>query len=283
MVDIWGTIAGLRQPEYTGENRCLPCTVLNALIVGCTAAVIGAIASPIVGVAALGAGLLVVYLRGYLIPGTPRLTAAYVPDVVLRPFGKEFSQSTATGGEGSADRPPADGGLERLERTGILVGPVDGESVHLSPGVRDAWHERIDAHEGGPSAEAVADALGAAEATRMGDASFVLDGERRVSWESRAALIADLAAAAELRTRLPEWPRLESSTRITLLTAVRGFLQHCPECGGEVTAYRDRIAHCCRPSRTVIRATCRDCSTPLLDRPVPDERIAPPPIDDDTS
>ncbi|TKX73588.1 hypothetical protein EXE46_13545 [Halorubrum sp. GN11_10-6_MGM] len=77
----------IREPEYTGENRCVPCTVLNgvlAVALTAAAAVFGPVAAAVVLTASLGS----IYYRGYLVPGTPELTKRYLPDRVLRVFGK---------------------------------------------------------------------------------------------------------------------------------------------------------------------------------------------------
>ena len=77
----------IREPEYTGENRCVPCTVLNVVLaVALTAAT--AVFGPVVAAVVLVASLGSIYYRGYLVPGTPELTKRYLPDRVLRLFGK---------------------------------------------------------------------------------------------------------------------------------------------------------------------------------------------------
>jgi len=86
----------LRQPEYTGENRCEPCTVLNIAI----AMILGsAIArkSKLGGILGFGISVGLIYLRGYLVPGTPTLTERYLPAEVLRWFGKDPEPELATG------------------------------------------------------------------------------------------------------------------------------------------------------------------------------------------
>ncbi|WP_222915442.1 hypothetical protein [Natrinema sp. SYSU A 869] len=96
----------LKQPKYTGENRCEPCTVLNLLI----AAVVGSVIarkSRLGGVLAVGVSIALIYLRGYLVPGTPTLTKRYLPPEILRWFGKEPDQAIASGlgAVDSTDRP----------------------------------------------------------------------------------------------------------------------------------------------------------------------------------
>ncbi|OAQ53128.1 hypothetical protein HTG_09860 [Natrinema mahii] len=93
----------LRQPEYTGDNRCEPCTVLNLVI----AAILGSIVarkSRLGGLVAVGVSIALIYFRGYLVPGTPTLTKRYLPPAVLRWFGKDPEPAVASG-LGSGDGP----------------------------------------------------------------------------------------------------------------------------------------------------------------------------------
>ncbi|WP_435118066.1 hypothetical protein [Halolamina sp. C58] len=86
----------LHQPEYTGENRCEPCTVLNLII----AALLGSIVarkSKLGGVLTVVISVGLIYLRGYLVPGTPTLTKRYLPPSVLRWFGKNPEPEIASG------------------------------------------------------------------------------------------------------------------------------------------------------------------------------------------
>jgi hypothetical protein len=80
-------LGGLKNPEYTGENRCVPCTVVNALIAVAVSGLV-ALAVPLLGLVVLAASALLIYFRGYLVPGTPELTKRYLPARVLTAFGK---------------------------------------------------------------------------------------------------------------------------------------------------------------------------------------------------
>lgn len=76
-----------RKPEYTGTNRCVPCTVVNAAIavaITLAAALLGPVTALVVFVGSFAS----IYLRGYLVPGTPELTERYLPGRVLALFGK---------------------------------------------------------------------------------------------------------------------------------------------------------------------------------------------------
>lgn len=86
-------IDALRRPEYVGENRCLPCTVVNVAIAVAGSALIGARSrrrrGGLLALGALAGSLAAIYLRGYLVPGTPWLTKRYLPERALAAFDKE--------------------------------------------------------------------------------------------------------------------------------------------------------------------------------------------------
>lgn len=100
----------LKQPEYIGENRCEPCTVLNLVIAAVISSVV-ARKSRLGGTVAVGVSIVLIYLRGYLVPGTPTLTKRYLPPEVLRWFGKE-PDSAVAGGLGFDDSAESSGAGE---------------------------------------------------------------------------------------------------------------------------------------------------------------------------
>ncbi|MFB6194579.1 MAG: hypothetical protein ABEI80_00270 [Haloplanus sp.] len=99
-----------RQPEYVGENRCIPCTIVNvalALYASVALAVLVTFVGPasvaaLVGVGAFALCGAAIYLRGYLVPGTPTLTKRYLPDRVLAAFDKEPGTTGLTGTDDAA-------------------------------------------------------------------------------------------------------------------------------------------------------------------------------------
>lgn len=78
----------LEQPEYTGENRCGACTAVNLLLAAALAALLGR-RNRALGLLAFVGSAALIYLRGYLVPGTPELTKRYLPPSVLALFGKD--------------------------------------------------------------------------------------------------------------------------------------------------------------------------------------------------
>lgn len=263
MAAIGDLLARVRRPEHTGENRCLPCTAVNVALAGGVGLAVAARRTRSAGLSVFGGGLAAIYLRGYLVPGTPRLTAKYLPDRVLGLFGK--ADTGADVDVLDAD----DETTERLLRAGVLACDPNTDGLGPASEFAAAWRRRVG--ETAPSAAAVADALGAADVSRVGDRSFVVDGNSRLWWESETALVADLAAAAELRGRLDEWTALDASERADLLTAVRAVLGRCPRCGGQATVERRRTDHCCRPSEPVVSSSCADCGAPLVETALRDE------------
>lgn len=95
-----------RRPEYTGENRCEPCTVLNLIIAIIFSSVV-ARKSKFGGTVAFGISVGLIYLRGYFIPGTPTLTKRYLPSEILQWFGKDPDLELASGFGGDEKATPS--------------------------------------------------------------------------------------------------------------------------------------------------------------------------------
>lgn len=279
-----GFIDRLRQPQYTGENRCTPCTVVNAVIAVVAALGVGAAVTPAgPGVAALlGAGALaafagVIYLRGYLIPGTPRLTTTYFPGWLLRRF-EHGGQS-----DGPADTRAADGdaaaGAEsapEVDVEGVLldagaVAECDGvDDLCLADEFRAAWRDAVEQARRAEDSRAEIARVLDADPDRLSveayEEAFLvrLDGRRVGLWESRAAFLADVAAANVLRERDGEWASLDGRSRVQVLSGLRLFIERCPSCDGPVTIDQSVVESCCR-SLDVLAVTCQDCGARLFE------------------
>jgi hypothetical protein len=277
-----GVISRLRQPEYTGENRCLPCTVVNALIavaLGGAAAAAGVATGRVglglvAGAALTGLSLVTISLRGYLVPGTPTLTKRYLPPWLLALFGKEPADGFAgAAGAGSAEPTPD---AEHLDPEAVLVGVgaleecADGEDLCLTAGFREAWEDGVE-----QAREADRDALldmlgvsGAVETEEFGDAfRLVVDGQEAGRWESRAAFLADLGAARALEARYEGWSDLPVRARGQLLSGLRLFIGTCPTCAGAPEFGTETVESCCS-TRQVAAVACPDCGARLFETPV---------------
>jgi hypothetical protein len=275
------TLQRFRQPEYTGENRCIPCTITNSVIAVVLSALV-ALVSPPVGIALLVVSALAIWLRGYLVPGTPELTKRYFPDWLLAVFDKEPERSTgfAAVGSDSQETEAFDAeafDAERVLLDGGVVEPcADVEDLCLSTAFERAWYDRMDAVRDDETVarDELARQLDVDPETvtfeEYGTATVArIDGIRAGQWESRAALIADLAAAHELPGRVDGWASMPTEYRSQLLGGLRIFLEECPECGGPVLAGRETVESCCR-SHEVVAASCEECDARLLELPYED-------------
>lgn len=260
--------ATIRRREYTGENRCMPCTVVNVLLaVALTVPVF--LLSSLVGVVALSGSLLAIYLRGYLVPGTPELTKRHLPPAVLRLFGKE-PVSEALGDLDDEELWTA------LEAAGVVDG--DGEPS-LADGFRSRWLAEIDRIRDHDLDEAAVErTLGVENAAKRGDRAYSVDGNRLVRWDSRAALIADVAASAVFRERFEDWEAFDCDNRRDAFDHLRLLLLTCPECGGSVERDGERLDPCCQRAHTVVWSECAGCGSLLAELSVPtaeDDALVP--------
>jgi len=242
----------LRQPAYTGADRCLPCTAVNLLFVAAGALAVGLVA-PLAGgaVAVLGVGA--VWLRGYVVPGTPTLTRRYLPERVLALFGK------------SPAAPPEGDPTERL----AALGAVSGGEPTLADGFRAAWSDRAAAVADGDALRAAAGEVlsvdpGAVSVTRPqeGGVALEVDGRWVGGWPSRTALAADLAT--ELTLAGTGWEALDRVERADLAARLRGLAEHCPVCGTATSVSEDTVTSCCG-SAAVVAVSCPGCEARLAE------------------
>ena len=244
----------LRDPVYTGPNRCWPCSVANVILVTLGAVAAG-VAAPGAGVAVGVVGLAAVWLRGYVVPGTPTLTRRYLPASVRAWFGKAPNR-----------RPPdAAAPADRLARLGVL----GSDGPRLAPEFRDPW---------GTTAGALAEddraiRRAAAEALSSPSAGVTLDddgdgvtlsvgGAWIGQWPSRTALVADLAT--ELTLAGSGWTGLERTERADLAARIRALAATCPVCDASTTVSDDTVDSCCGPAE-VVAVTCPGCAARLAE------------------
>lgn len=264
----------VRRPEYTGRNRCTPCTVLNVCLAlvgaGAGAAAVAIWTTPVYGALAGGvllvSSLAAIYLRGYLVPGTPWLTRTYLPDRVLRWFDK----GPAVQRDGELDVELV------LQRAGAVTDCETEDDLCLTDSFRTAWRDSIDDLRDRDAIRRELATVFGVDTDRLtfeeyGDAFAVTnrDGQRVGQWESRAALLADVAAAQELRARYGGWTTMDVEDRGSVLHALRIFLEQCPACGGAVSLDREAVESCCR-SIDVVAVTCGHCEARIFEVEQPD-------------
>jgi hypothetical protein len=261
MSSIGDVASNVRRPEYTGENRCAPCTALNVLIAAAIAAVLASVSFGLAA-AAFVLALLAIYLRGYLVPGTPTITKRYLPAPVLRLFGKESPTTGVTITEdGDAN--------EALAAAGVLERGRGG--FRLAPGFREEWRDRIrTVRRRGPTEEDVETLFDAERLDRHGETSFVLDTSKSLRWDSEGALVADVAAGGLLRSAFGDWESIDATTRQDVLRRLRLLLDRCPSCDGPIETVRHHADPCCQRPYTIVESFCGSCDELLTTMDVPD-------------
>jgi hypothetical protein len=267
-------VDSLRQPEYTGENRCGPCTAVNLLLAAGLSAVAWVLLAPWAAVGTFAAAAASIYLRGYLVPGTPTLTKRYLPAAVLRAFGKE-PVSTHTVRSVSDDAPSerwllAAGALAAGDGDGLETEGSDGSSPTLAEPFAERWESALEAVPPGEPTEAdLRGALGTEDVSKHADTGAVVDGSQSVRWLSAAAMRADVAASRVFAAGVEGFEAVPPDRRIGLFRDLRLFVNTCPDCGGEVELDERTVEPCCERPHTLLEARCSACGTSLADDAVP--------------
>lgn len=256
-------IPQIRQSEYTGENRCIPCTGVNVMIAAIGSSLIAAFRNRRFGSAVFGFSLGVIYLRGYLLPGTPELTKRYLPDRVLRWFDKE---PMATPTESATNIDPE----QVLYDAGVVTPCREGTDLCLTDEFQIDWYDRMRTIRGRePGEEQLIDVLDIhsdrVSFAKYGNALTARNNGNIIGqWNSPAAVVADVAAANALARRLPQWEKLDPAETAHVLRSLRVFIETCPQCGGPVRIDEEVVDSCCR-SYDVVRSSCRSCESPLFE------------------
>ena len=272
------TLSKIRQQEYTGENRCPPCTMLNLII----AAALGRIVaqrSRTVGWAVFLISSLLIYLRGYLIPGTPTLTQRYLPTGVSRLLGKGYSPETERayrrdGSEGPAGRETdenhADGAGtldEHLLSLDVIQPDQNGTDLRLATDFARDWTSELRATDTiSPDDVAAVFNLSATDLTIRDrvEGYVVSTGDYTVGeWPSSSALLADIAAGRAVEDYYSNWHRLSTSERYSILSTLRIFVPECPRTGGPITERETTVSTCCQ-SYEVTSIVCEESGEPLV-------------------
>lgn len=264
-----------RQPEYTGENRCTPCTILNVTIAFVLAGGIGLVFPP-AGVATFVVFLAIIYLRGYLVPGTPGITRRYFPERVLRWFDKAppEARGEAVGTDGGVASTKRNDVGEMLLSARVIEECPDDDDLCLTGSFEEVWWRRI--HQVRDEERAVDRLASVLEldpdelSVRTDDESFdvVYDGATIGRWASRAAFIADLAVEPTLAEWVYEWDDLDDRQRTSLIANIRVFLEECPSCDADLKPVEDtvRTKSCCSTrTRTKVTIDCQACGDRIFD------------------
>ncbi|ELY39677.1 hypothetical protein [Natronorubrum tibetense] len=240
----------IRRSEYTGENRCWPCTISNGVVLAILVAVATLRGRRRLAASVVVIGTAAIALRGYVVPYTPRFAPRLVAALPIDPFHAEASAD-----DGSLSDPggePDDATREQPSGEEIVAGLVEagvvefhGDEIALESDFREDWRQEMRTLR-----ETDLEAL-ARVAGRQTDPS--VDAQSRRSWGrsvivlmpetgapvtlSRGIAIAELAAARALESRVES-----DAIRRAAGRPLRTVLERCPLCDEEVTISR---SSCC--------------------------------------
>ncbi|WP_233553842.1 hypothetical protein [Halococcus sp. IIIV-5B] len=226
-----------------------------------------AVISTIAGVGVFALSLAAIYLRGYLVPGTPILTKRYLPDRVLRWFDKEPAPSLERNNDN------IEVSTEDVLVSARAVEPCASETdLCLTSGFRKSWQNKIQGlakedinQQQLKSILSIRSDQNNLSTEEIGEGIVAYYDDTVISqWSSNAAITADIAAGAELDVRLPGEIKMNPAEMARVLMSLRVFIERCPQCGGEVTVDQEVVESCCR-SYDVIASTCRECDTRLFE------------------
>ena len=246
-------IDSLRDPAYTGDRRCWPCTALNAVLVGLAALLIGRRWRRLGGLIVLGVGGVLIALRGYVVPYTPE----FAPHLVGRlPVDLDHAPPAEPSDSlVAADDPDRLVGV--LIEAGVLTGD---ERLHLEDKFAEAWEREMAGLRSESDSEVAAAAAEAVpfEAVSAVAGDRLLVAGQRDAWLSRPVAIAEAAGIDALADA-----GIDRETAASAVGPLRMFLPVCPDCGG--TLVESTVENCCggtkgiydRPDRDVL--ACGDC------------------------
>ncbi|WP_247002031.1 hypothetical protein [Halosolutus gelatinilyticus] len=242
-----------RRPEYTGENRCWPCTVVNGVLVAIVAGALAILDRRTAAAVAAVVGAVAIALRGYVVPYTPqfapRLVAALPIDGFdhVEPGDEPGSLSDPAPADADADgeseRPSGEAVLTALLEADV-VEPA-GEDVRLADDFREEWRREMRALRdldfdglARVADEQTAPSIGARADRSWGRSMLVLEGDSGVPTTLRRGVaVAELAAARALESRVESGPIRRAAGR-----PLRSLLDRCPLCDEELAVIQ---SSCC--------------------------------------
>lgn len=245
----------LRNTAHTGENRCVPCTIVNLGILWLVVNGLGLFGRFLVGGGVLVLGLLVIWLRGYLVPFTPRF-APWLVDRAPVPttWFHDTRETGALSGNGDEDQL-----VEELVRAGVV--DVGEERVYLDSAFERRWHEEMD-RLADRSPGTLADELSRLQAI-PGARPVDEAGQRWIAIDGQTSLVPHHVAVAELgAARALESVIDDPGRRLAMARPLREFLTDCPVCDSpfeqstEVACCGGHTAPRETPKETLVCPTC---------------------------
>lgn len=223
---------------------------------------------------------ILIYFRGYLVPGTPELTKRYLPDKILQYFEHHPPvPSSSTISSSSVDSKSSKSTDETLNPEKLLtqldiVKECDDEDdLCLTDEFERSWDEKIKSVEQYEmSTETSCAILDLSENNHElveFDNGFTLVAQDSTvgQWPSKGALIADMATAELVSQQFPYWEQTSLDEKLSVLRSVRVFVTHFPTTGAPVTISEETFESCCR-SVEVVAIQCSETGQRLIEQPI---------------
>lgn len=250
-----------RNSQYTGENRCWPCTVVNLGLVGFISSCVAIIGSDLMAGSILLVGVASTGLRGYVIPGTPRLTR-YLPASVLSVFNKGPSGSLAV---------TADSDSQETDLVEVSEG-----TIRLSSAIRNKYKTQAQnlASDSDRLEAAIVDAFDRVDHITVnrslgGNENWFAkdsDGDILLRWEARPVAAMDVAGEMLLSEYDPDWTTLDSSHREQQRAMLRRAAKTCPMCGLEFQSVSGSDVVCCGGQSLAGSLRCSECAYDVVNK-----------------
>jgi hypothetical protein len=257
------TLGALRNHAHTGERRCVPCTVLNLAILWIAVNVVVLFGwesldtnSFVLGAVVLALGLAVIWLRGYLVPYTPR----FAPKLVAAtPVPDEWFHETRGADGLTPESYDGDELLAALGRGGVIE--ADERQVYLDPEFDQRWRAEMQ-RLATLSLSSLGEALKELPTVPHAHATET-DGGQWIAIGGRSTLVARHVAVAELGAVHALEPAVdEPERRVAMARPLREFLSDCPLC--EVPFEQSTEVSCCgghtnpreEPRQTLVCPRC---------------------------
>lgn len=253
--------ARIFNPEHTGENRCYPCTIVNIVITFGCGLIIGHFGNYYISGLLIVTGLVLIYIRGYLVPGTPSLAQILLPKRLFSLLpGEELSKSSNSISIEIESH---------LQQHSILEASHTGEDkdFQLHSSIKTRWVHLIRSYQMEEAMEQLQTSVEASddmEFFAIPEGYIAMHKGKQIGrWESKQAFLIHMSSFELLDALLPRWDCYRIDEKNLLSVGLRLFTPICP-CGSDITEGMGKIRTCCG-SKSVYKIKCQETEIDLLE------------------
>jgi hypothetical protein len=255
-----------KQEEYTGEDRCLPCTIVNlsillilSLIIGCIISIRRSyLESGIIVMVILIFGIFVIWSRGYLVPKTPELTKKYMPTWMLKIFGKKIYENIGY----------------RFKNTQAILKQLDiiepcktDNDICLTESFKSEWRKEVNADNNSYNVIHNLYKNSISIKAAENNDSIYLENDKRIIliWPSVTALQIDAATVQVLKEK-NQWEDWPLQTKANVISSIRMLLDYCPD-GSDLVRDSEIVESCCS-NHEVVTGVCAKSGDKIFELPL---------------